>query len=59
MKRNSCFILRAQDNYDGTLTFEYSDLKFKKQMSIVGEQGRCVSWFKNVMLDGKSVLNNI
>lgn len=59
VKRNYSFILRAQDNYDGTLTFEYSDLKYKKQMSIVGDQDRCVSWFKNVLLDGASVLENI
>ena len=59
VKRNSSFILRVQDNYDGTLTFEYSDLQYKKQMSIVGDQNKCVSWFKNVLLDGASVLENI
>lgn len=58
-KRNSSFILRVQDNYDGTLTFEYSDLKYNKQKSIVGDQDRCVSWFKNVLLDGEVVLENI
>lgn len=59
VKRNSSFILMVQDNYDGTLTFEYSDLQYKEQMSIVGEQNRCLSWFKNVLLDGKCVLNNV
>lgn len=58
-KRNSSFILRVQDNYDGKLTFEYSDLKYNKQKSIVGDQDRCVSWFKNVLLDGEVVLENI
>lgn len=59
VKRNSSFILMVQDNYDGTLKFEYSDLKYKEQMSIVGDQDKCVSWFKHVLLDGASVLENI
>lgn len=58
-KRNSSFILMVQNNYDGTLTFEYYDLQYKEQMSIVGDQDRCVSWFKNVLLDGEVVLENI